>query len=641
MNDERGRENAASAGVGIVGCGYWGKNLVRNFAALGALRVACDADAAKLGAVKQQHPDLRTTGSYQELLLDPAIRAVVIATPAASHHAHAAAALEAGKDAYVEKPLALTVEDGRSLVALAEKAGRILMVGHLLRYHPGVRKLKELVDGGALGKILHVYSNRLNLGMFRTEENILWSFAPHDISVILHLLGERPSRIQAQAGSYLHPERADVTVTTLRFPSGVTGHIFVSWLHPYKEQKLVVVGDRGMAVFDDVAKERKLTIYRHAVEWKGRVPVAHREEGEEVPFAAEEPLRAECQHFLRCVATRERPWTDGAEGLAVLEVLEACQRSMDGKPGPAAAFQSTIPSADYADYTDSRPRTSDAASSSHSAIRNPHSTLFVSRPVPFPYSRTVVPSNAPAPSPCSVPRSPYFAHETAVIDQPCEIGEGTRVWHFTHVMKSARIGKGCILGQNVNVDGGVIVGDNVKVQNNVSLYTGVVVEDDVFLGPSCVLTNVSNPRSQVIRHSLYEKTTLRRGCTIGANATIVCGVTIGRYAFVGAGAVVTKDVPDYALMLGNPARQHGWMSRHGHRLGTPDEHGVMTCPESGYRYKQASPGILKCLDLGEEFSLPEELRVGKKPYDAYRGTGHRAQGTEVQSTAQGAGADRG
>ena len=170
----------------------------------------------------------------------------------------------------------------------------------------------------------------------------------------------------------------------------------------------------------------------------------------------------------------------------------------------------------------------------------------------------------------------------------------------------------------MNVDGGVVVGNNVKIQNNVSLYTGIVIEDDVFLGPSCVLTNVTNPRSQVNRHNLYEKTTLRRGCTIGANATIVCGVSIGRYAFVAAGAVVTKDVPDYALVLGNPARQHGWMSRHGHRLGPPDAEGIMRCPESRYRYKEAASGQVRCLDLDEDSPLPESLRKGTKSYREFK-----------------------
>jgi len=160
-------------------------------------------------------------------------------------------------------------------------------------------------------------------------------------------------------------------------------------------------------------------------------------------------------------------------------------------------------------------------------------------------------------------KSDYFVHESAYVDQPCQIGEGTKIWHFSHIMKDAKIGKRCIFGQNVHVAGGVVIGDNVKVQNNVSIYTGTIIEDDVFLGPSCVLTNVTNPRSQVVRHNLYEKTTFRRGATVGANATIVCGIELGRYCFIAAGAVVTKDVPDYALMIGVPARQIGWMSRHG------------------------------------------------------------------------------
>ena len=185
-------------------------------------------------------------------------------------------------------------------------------------------------------------------------------------------------------------------------------------------------------------------------------------------------------------------------------------------------------------------------------------------------------------------------------------------------MKGARIGERCIIGQNVNVDGGTTIGSNVKIQNNVSIYTGTIIEDDVFLGPSCVLTNVSNPRSQVNRHSLYETTLLRRGCTIGANATIVCGVTVGRYAFVGAGSVVTKDIPEYALVVGNPASQVGWMSRHGHRLGEPDQDGLMRCPETNYRYRETEPGVIRCLDLDEETPLPPELAKGVQAYRATR-----------------------
>jgi UDP-2-acetamido-3-amino-2,3-dideoxy-glucuronate N-acetyltransferase len=209
----------------------------------------------------------------------------------------------------------------------------------------------------------------------------------------------------------------------------------------------------------------------------------------------------------------------------------------------------------------------------------------------------------------------YFVHESSYVDEGATVGKGSKIWHFSHVMSGAVIGERCSFGQNVCVSPGVTIGTNVKVQNNVSIYEGTVIEDDVFLGPSCVLTNVTNPRSQVLRRSLYEKTLLRRGASIGANATIVCGITIGRYAFVAAGAVVSRDVPDYALMVGVPARQKGWMSRHGHLLKVPDAGGVMTCPESALRYREVEPGLLRCLDLDEEAPLPEDLAIGKVFYD--------------------------
>jgi UDP-2-acetamido-3-amino-2,3-dideoxy-glucuronate N-acetyltransferase len=200
--------------------------------------------------------------------------------------------------------------------------------------------------------------------------------------------------------------------------------------------------------------------------------------------------------------------------------------------------------------------------------------------------------------------SSYYAHPSAFVDEPCEIGAGTKIWHFCHVMAGARIGERCSLGQNVFVAGQVVIGNNVKIQNNVSVYAGVELEDDVFCGPSCVFTNVINPRSQIVRHSQYDTTLVRRGATIGANATIVCGVTVGRYAFIGAGALVRTDVPDYALMLGVPASQKGWMSRHGHRLNTSDAQGRLICPESGWRYQASGPDGLRCLDWPEDEPLP-------------------------------------
>lgn len=211
----------------------------------------------------------------------------------------------------------------------------------------------------------------------------------------------------------------------------------------------------------------------------------------------------------------------------------------------------------------------------------------------------------------------YFVHESSFIDDGAKIGKGTKIWHFSHIMRCT-IGENCIFGQNSHVADDVVIGNNVKVQNNVSIYTGTMIEDDVFLGPSCVLTNVLNPRSQVNRHSVYEKTLIKKGATIGANATIVCGVELGRYCFIAAGAVVTKNVPDYAMMAGVPAKQLGWMSRHGIKLPEPDRNGIMVCAESRYRYKEVQKGVLRCLDLDEDKPLPANLAAGKASYRIFR-----------------------
>ena len=557
---DRASSSESKANVAVIGVGYWGKNLVRNFNDLGALGALCDAQESVEANYRRQYPSVKFCREFKAVLADPAITAIALATPAVTHYELAKAALEAGKDVMVEKPLAIDVKHGEELVRIAEKNGRILMVGHILRYHPAILKLQELIRDGDLGRINYLYSNRLNIGKIRTEENILWSFAPHDISVILALLNEMPTRVSCQGSAYLSRDVVDVTLSHFEFPSGVQAHIFVSWLHPVKEQKLVVVGSEKMAVFDDTAED-KLVLYPHRVEWKNRIPTAVKANGEAVKLENREPLREECQQFLNAIASRTSPVTNGAEGLRVLRILDACQRSLQ-----------------------------------NGAIELGAAELESNRK-----------------------EKPYFAHDSAYVDEGAEVGAGTKIWHFSHVMKGAWIGKRCVIGQNVNVDGGATIGNNVKIQNNVSVYTGAVIEDDVFLGPSCVLTNVSNPRSQVNRHSLYETTVLKRGCTIGANATIVCGVTVGRYAFIAAGTVVTKNVPDYALVLGNPGHQAGWMSRHGHRLDSPDAEGVMRCPESGYRYKEVEPGVLRCLDLDEEAALPGALAVGAKSYKQFKG----------------------
>jgi UDP-2-acetamido-3-amino-2,3-dideoxy-glucuronate N-acetyltransferase len=330
--------------VAVIGCGYWGKNLVRNFAQLRSLRWICDSHESALKAQSKLYPEVSITLQIEEVLNDTGVRGIVIATPAATHYAVAKAAILKGKDVFVEKPLALHYHEGRELVELAQARGVILMVGHILEYHPAVALLRDIIRRGELGHIRYVYSNRLNLGKVRQEENILWSFAPHDISVISSLIGAEPTVVSTSGGNYLQSGIADVTVTTLVFESGQRGHIFVSWLHPYKEQKLVIIGDQKMAVFDDTIREGKLKIYDKGIEWRAGLPVP-RQTSETTLFIEEtEPLKLECEHFLTCIRERQQPLTDGENGLRVLKVLEASQASLErgGMPVNLAEFVAEI-----------------------------------------------------------------------------------------------------------------------------------------------------------------------------------------------------------------------------------------------------------------------------------------------------------
>jgi UDP-2-acetamido-3-amino-2,3-dideoxy-glucuronate N-acetyltransferase len=326
--------SAAKVGIGLAGCGYWGRNLARNLHQMGHLVAVCDPSAKILKEVKATYRGVKTTRDYADLLEDGKVKAVAVAAPAALHYDLARRALVAGKDVFVEKPLALRVPQAEELVDLARDRKRILMVGHILEYHPAIRKLKDLVDAGELGEIHYVYSNRLNLGKVRQEENILWSFAPHDISVILLLVGTLPEWASTSGQHYLQHDVADVTMTCLAFPGKARAHIFVSWLHPFKEQKLVVVGSRKMAVFDDVIKEGKLKIFDKGIEWKDGRPVTRQTAESTLFFPEMEPLREELAHFVECVRSRKAPRTDGANGLRVLRVLDACQRSIAGNGQP-------------------------------------------------------------------------------------------------------------------------------------------------------------------------------------------------------------------------------------------------------------------------------------------------------------------
>ena len=317
--------------IALIGAGNWGKNHLRNLLDMGALHSVMDTESAALEARKKDFPDVRYTTELNEILNSAEINGVVIAASAAMHKKLAKQCLLAGKDVLVEKPLALTVAEGEELLEIAAAEKRVLMVGHVLQYHSAVIKLKELVDSGALGKIRYIYSNRLNIGKLLTEENVLWSFAPHDISLILMLMGgEEPVKVHAHGGAYLSPDIYDTTLTSLEFKSGVKSHIFVSWLHPFKEQKLVVVGSEQMAVFDDISKE-KLFLYPHKIKWEmGKIPVAEKADFQVVDVELKQPLREELLHFVDCVATGKKPKTDGEEGLKVLQVLEQAEQSLKG-----------------------------------------------------------------------------------------------------------------------------------------------------------------------------------------------------------------------------------------------------------------------------------------------------------------------
>ncbi len=513
--------------VAVIGAGAWGANLIRVFRKLGVLGLICDINKNTLRIQSKKFPGIKTADSAKKVFQAKDIKAVVIATPPNTHYLLAKQALLSQKDVFVEKPLSLRLQEVAELAKLVKRSKKILMVGHILHFHPAVIRLKQLIREGALGKILYIYSNRLNMGKLRKDENILWSFAPHDVSCVLMLLDAFPTEVSSFGGKYIQKDVYDTTITNLNFSGGVKAHIFVSWLHPFKEQKLVVVGDKKMAVFDDSAKE-KLFLYPHVIKWNGRVPMAVKAKRVAVPMDREEPLKVECRHFLDCVINKTVPKTDINEGLRVFRVLSAAEMSLY-RQGEIISLQRNM-------------------EAKH-----------------------------------------YFAHPSSYIDEDVKIGKGTKIWHFSHILKNTKIGSNCTIGQNVMIGPDVTVGNGCKIQNNVSVYKGVTLEDDVFVGPSAVFTNVRNPRAFISRRGEFKMTAVGRGATIGAKAVVVCGHSIGKFAFVGAGTVLTGDVPGYGLVYGNPGRLKGWMCRCGIRLAFKGQTAI--CRKCKKRYRKAGVKI--------------------------------------------------
>jgi len=490
----------------LIGSGYWGQNILRCLYNIDGVKLTvCDINENALNKFKEQYPNISITTDFDSVLVDPEIKGVMIALPAEMHYLFAKKVLLAGKDVYIEKPITLDVGQAQELVDLAKEKNLIIMVGHLLHYHIAIEKIKSIVKSGQIGKIINIVSNRLNLGIFRTNENSLWSLAPHDISVILSLCGDKlPSQVQCFGQANITPGVHDITNTIFQIENTYV-NINVNWLNPYKEQKLTIIGEKGMLVFDDTEPINKLKLYENYINWTGSsnpIPVANKTEGITIPLdLSKSPLTRECEHFIYCCETRSIPITPGKEGVRVLKVLQMC---------------------------------SDALTQTNTS------------------SKQVV-----------KPKLDYFVHESSLVDNGAKIGSGSKVWHWSHVTSSAEVGPKCNIGQNCYIAGKL--GSGCKVQNNVSLYLGVECGDDVFLGPSCVLTNDLNPRCAEPKNGHYVKTFIEKGATIGANATIVCGTRIGTHSLIGAGAVVTKDVEPYAIMVGNPAKRIGTIDEHGNR----------------------------------------------------------------------------
>jgi len=495
----------------VIGAGRWGKNHINTLSELGYLRGVVDSNKEELEKIHLQHEDVNTHESLGDAL-DKDYDGFTVATPSETHYEIAKTIIKRGKHLLVEKPLSLKLSEAKELVRLAKDAKVNLMVGHLLLFHPAIRKIKEVLESGKIGKLQYIYSNRLNLGTVRTEENILWSFAPHDISIFGYLTNNQPDEVISRGGAYTQSHLHDTTMTILKYPENVVGHIFVSWLHPFKEHRLVLIGSKGMLSYTDSDVDKDIKFYEKGIDIVGGVPIKRDGPTTSIKYDEGMPLLNELKYFADHLDGTPVKRSDGKNAIEVLRVLERAQACLSD--------------------VDQRGNDTGAKDLNKEA----------------------------------------FVHPSSYVDEGCVLGDGTKIWHFSHVQSNSVIGENCSIGQNVNVGSNVRIGNGVKIQNNVSVYEGVELEDFVFCGPSMVFTNITDPRSKYPQRSTeyYKKTLVREGASLGANSTIVCGNTIGKHSFVGAGAVITKDVPDYALMVGVPAARVGWMCECGNKLTVQD-----------------------------------------------------------------------
>ncbi len=500
----------------VIGAGRWGTNHIKTLKNLGALAGIVESRDNRREELKTLFPEATLYHSVSDVPLEE-YDGFTVATPAETHFEVGSYLLRHGKHVLIEKPIALNTKEAGALKELADKHNVNLMVGHVLLFHPAIIKIKELIDSGKIGKLEYIYSNRLNLGTVRTEENILWSFAPHDISIFEYFIGSNPIEVVSRGGAFLTPGIHDTTMTSLTYPNNVVGHIFVSWLHPFKEHRMVMIGSKGMMSFEDSSEEKDILFYEKGIDWIQGEPIKRDGPTEVIPYDKGFPLTNEIQYFIDHLDGSKLEIADGQNAFDVLEVLEKATNSLQGTKEDEEVGSTAA-------------------------------------------------------------ESDFFVHPTSEVDAGVTVGEGTKIWHYSHVQSGSSLGTNVSIGQNVNVGNNVTIGNSVKIQNNVSVYEGVELEDYVFCGPSMVFTNIQRPRSEFPQRGteFYAKTLVKKSASIGANATIVCGSTIGQYAFIGAGAVVTKDVPAFAMVVGNPGRIIGWVNKQGYKLEF-DDSGLSKC----------------------------------------------------------------
>lgn len=430
----------------VIGGGRWGKNHIKTFHELGCLGGIVDNNEDALAGFQKQYPEVKTFSDFKDAVKD-GFDAFTVATPAETHFEIAKVILNHKKHVLVEKPITLKAKEARLLKELAEEKGVNLMVGHLLLFHPAIRKIKDLIEAGKIGKLEYIYSNRLNLGTVRTEENILWSFAPHDISIFQYFIGKLPKEIISRGGAFLQPHIHDSSMTILTYPDNIVGHIFVNWLHPFKEHRIVVIGSKGMFSYEDSSNEKNILFYEKGIDWIKGEPIKRDGPTEIIPYDKNMPLTEELRYFAGHTNGAPVEIADAQNGVEVLEILEKATESL---------------------LTGGRRRS-------------------------------------------EVKSQDFFAHHSSEIDEGSAIGKGTKIWHFSHVLSNSTIGKSCNIGQNVVIGPDVTIGKNCKIQNNVSVFKGVTLEDGVFCGPSMVFTNVYNPRAEMRKMDQVRPTLVKHG----------------------------------------------------------------------------------------------------------------------------------